>query len=115
VHIAAREPAAGLVLQSPFTSAFRVVTRISLLPFDRFPNYKDIHHVHVPILIMHGTADEVIAFRHGVSLYNLANEPKRHLWVNGAGHNDFNEIAHSTYLEALRAFAASLALPAKTQ
>src|SRR5215471_12144047 len=33
VHLAARKPAAALILQSPFVSAFRVLTRIPLLPF----------------------------------------------------------------------------------
>jgi len=37
VHIAAREPVAGLIVQSGFTSAFRVMTRVSIVPFDKFP------------------------------------------------------------------------------
>ena len=56
VYIAARQPVAGLILQSPFTSTFRVLTRIPILPFDKFPNYKIIRHVHCPVLIIHGTA-----------------------------------------------------------
>src|SRR5215510_6457876 len=44
-YIAARRPAAGLILQSPFVSAFRVLTRIPLLPFDKFPNARNIRHV----------------------------------------------------------------------
>src|ERR1051326_5089050 len=42
-YIAARRPAAGLILQSPFVSAFRVLTRVPLLPFDKFPNYRTMH------------------------------------------------------------------------
>src|SRR5215467_15450253 len=57
VHLAARMPAAGLILQSPFVSAFRVLTRIPLLPFDKFPNYKEIARVRWPVLIIHGTHD----------------------------------------------------------
>src|SRR4029077_17108548 len=41
-YIAAKRPSAGLILQSPFVSTFRVLTRIPLLPFDKFPNYKHI-------------------------------------------------------------------------
>lgn len=108
VYIAARRPVAGLILQSAFTSAFRVLTRISILPFDKFPNYKEIRKVRCPVLIIHGTADSVIGIWHGKELYQLANEPKSHLWVNGAEHNDLEAVAGESYTNALQAFAASL-------
>jgi fermentation-respiration switch protein FrsA (DUF1100 family) len=106
--IAAREPVAGLILQSPFTSTFRVMTRITILPFDKFPNYKNIRNVRCPVLIIHGTVDGVIPFWHGEEMYRLANEPKGHLWVEGANHNDVEEVAGDSYPKALQDFAASL-------
>lgn len=108
VHIAAREPVAGLIVQSGFTSALRVMTRVSIVPFDKFPNYKDIPNVHCPVLIIHGTVDSVINFRHGKELFELANEPKSHLWVEGANHNDVEDVAGDGYVKAIQAFAASL-------
>jgi abhydrolase domain-containing protein 17 len=50
--LASRRPVAGLILESAFTSAFRVMTRLSVLPFDRFGNStlvqqpSLIHHAH---------------------------------------------------------------------
>src|SRR5437588_7098388 len=119
VYLAARRPAAGLILQSPFISAFRVLTRIPILPFDKFPNARDIRRVRCPVLIMHGTEDRVIGFWHGQRLYDLANGPKRSLWVQGADHNDFDMVAGRSYGEALQQFAALVtetdkALPAST-
>jgi hypothetical protein len=108
VYIAARRPLAGLILQSPFTSAFRVLTHLRLLPFDKFPNYKTIRDVHCPLLIIHGSADRVIGIWHAKELYQLANEPKRYLWVNGADHNDLEEVAGNSYIKTLQAFSASL-------
>lgn len=108
VHLAARAPVAGLVLQSPFLSAFRVLTRVPLLPFDKFPNYKDVRRVHCPLLIMHGEADSVIPFWHGKKLYELANGPKTFLPIPGADHNDLEFVAGKTYMTALHQFAASL-------
>jgi abhydrolase domain-containing protein 17 len=108
VYIAARKPVGGLILQSAFTSAFRVLSGISILPFDKFRNYRDIRNVHCPILIIHGTADSVISIRHGKELYELANEPKSHMWVDGADHNDVEVIAGASYAAALQGFAASL-------
>jgi fermentation-respiration switch protein FrsA (DUF1100 family) len=108
VHIAARKPAAGLILQSPFLSAFRVLTRVPLLPFDKFPNHKDIRRIHCPVLMMHGTADSVINFWHGQKLFALANEPKQSFWVQGAGHNDLDLVAGAEYGKALQKFLALL-------
>jgi len=108
VHLAARKPAAGLIVQSPFVSAFRVLTRVPLLPFDKFPNSRDIRRVHCPVLVIHGTADQVIAFWHGQKIYVLANEPKQSYWVQGADHNDLEFVAGAQYIAALQKFAASL-------
>jgi fermentation-respiration switch protein FrsA (DUF1100 family) len=108
-YIAARRPSAGLILQSPFVSAFRVLTRIPLLPFDRFPNYKNIRHVHVPVLIMHSRADSVIAPWHGQKMFELANEPKQAYWVQSADHNEMDMVPG--YLESLQKFAAMLEHP----
>ncbi|HEV2150527.1 MAG TPA: alpha/beta hydrolase [Longimicrobiaceae bacterium] len=106
--LAAREPVAGLVIESGFTSIFRVVTRVPLLPFDRFPNLKNVRRVRSPVLVIHGTDDEVIPFSHGKQLYEAAAEPKRFLWVGGAGHNDLAWVARDAYWNALREFEALL-------
>ena len=111
VELAAREPVAGLVLISPFTSAFRVVTRVKLLPFDRFDNLAKIGRVHCPVLIIHGTADEVIPFAQGQTLFAAANEPKRHVWIEGAGHNDIFELAGDKILNEIRDFEKVLPAP----
>lgn len=108
VHLAARKPAAALILQSPFLSAFRVLTRVPLLPWDKFPNYKRIGHVRCPVLIIHGTADEVIPFWHGQKLLELVRAKKDHYWVERAGHNNLEDVAGGSYIKALQAFAASL-------
>jgi abhydrolase domain-containing protein 17 len=109
VHIAARRPAAALILQSPFLSAFRVITRYPLLPFDKFPNSKDIRRVHCPLLVIHGTQDQVIGQWHGQRLFVLANEPKQFVAIPGAGHNDLQDVAGTRYPEILQEFARSIA------
>jgi fermentation-respiration switch protein FrsA (DUF1100 family) len=105
-YIAARRPSAGLILQSPFVSAFRVLTRVPLLPFDKFPNYKNIRHVHAPVLIIHSRGDSVIAFWHGEKMFELANQPKQAFWAENADHNEMDMAAG--YLESLQKFAGTL-------
>ncbi len=105
VQMAVEERVAGLVVQSGFMSAFRVVTRWPLLPFDQFKNLTKIPRVRCPVLVMHGEADEVISFAHGEALFQTAPEPKQHLWVPGAGHNNFTEVAGEKFWQALRGFS----------
>jgi fermentation-respiration switch protein FrsA (DUF1100 family) len=112
VYIAARRPAAGLVLQSPFVSAFRVLTRVPVLPFDKFPNYKRIAHVHCPVLIVHGAKDSIIGPWHGRKLFDLANKPKNFVLLEGVNHNDVDMLARDVYNRALASFATSLPAPA---
>jgi len=68
--------------------------------------------VNCPVLVIHGTADETIPLSHGKRLFAAAPEPKRSLWVEGAGHNDLFWVAGEQYGEALQEFAQ---LVAKTQ
>lgn len=106
VDLAAREPLAGLVVESGFVTAFRVLTRVPLLPFDKFRNIDRIARVPYPVLVMHGTADEIVPVAHGRALFDAASVPRRSLWVEGAGHNDFMLVAGERQGQALREFAA---------
>jgi abhydrolase domain-containing protein 17 len=108
-ELALREPVAGLVLESSFTTAYRVLTRLPLLPFDRFRNIAKLPAVGCPVLVIHGTRDRVIPFSHGPALLAAAPEPKLHLWVEEAGHNDLLWVAGPAYGEAFRRFGALIA------
>jgi len=108
VHLAARRPVAGLVIEAPFLSAFRVLTRVPLLPWDKFNNARDIRRVNAPVLIVHGRDDRIVPFWHGEKLFAMANPPKTFLPIDGAGHNDVVLIAGKKYAAALQQFAATL-------
>ncbi|HJU29068.1 MAG TPA: alpha/beta hydrolase, partial [Candidatus Binataceae bacterium] len=41
-----------------------------------------------PIMVIHGLNDQIIAFNRGQRLFDSAQQPKRRLWVDKAGHND---------------------------
>lgn len=104
VELATREPVAGLILDSAFMSAYRVITHWRLLPFDKFENLRKIKNVHCPVLVIHGTEDRVVEFAHGEKLFAAANEPKQKFWVQGAGHNNLTRTAGQGYWDALMAF-----------
>lgn len=106
MHLACREKLAGLILESSFITAFRVITRIPLVPFDKFRNIDKIKKVQCPVLIIHGKDDRIVPFWHGAKLFKTANEPKLKFWVNGAGHNDLFWVAGTRYWDIIREFTS---------
>ena len=111
VHLASSHAVAGMVLEATFTSAFCVVTRRRILPFDRFENQRLIRGMSVPTLFIHGRKDGIVPFPHGVRNFECAAEPKRSLWIDRAGHNDLWLVAPEEISRALLDFAESLPAP----
>ncbi|KFQ44699.1 Alpha/beta hydrolase domain-containing protein 17A, partial [Nestor notabilis] len=104
VDLASRYECAAIVLHSPLTSGMRVAfpeTKKTYW-FDAFPNIEKISKITSPVLIIHGTEDEVIDFSHGLALFERCPKAVEPLWVDGAGHNDIE--LYSQYLERLRKF-----------
>lgn len=108
VDLASRMPVAGLILMSTFTTPYRSVTRIPLLPFDKFHNDRKIARVRCPVLIMHGREDMINPFSQAELLYAAAKAPKRYLWVDGAGHFDVTTHNAEKYRRAMSDFSALL-------
>ena len=53
-----------------------------------------------PVLVIHGTEDEVVDFSHGLTIYERCPRTVAPLWIEGAGHNDVE--LYSQYLERLK-------------
>lgn len=82
---------AALILTSPFTSLGNVVRErmpvvpVDLLLRDRFDNLAKIEALTIPVLVLHGTDDQVVPFAHGKAL--AAASPKaKFIAFDGAGH-----------------------------
>lgn len=102
---------AGLILESPMMSLSKMAGTV--LPFvgplvaHGFDTYQRIARVHVPLLVIHGDADEIVPFSQGQSVFNAANPPKEIWRIPGAHHNDLLYVAGEAYVARLRAFYAS--------
>ena len=55
----------------------------------------------VPIMIIHGGADDKIGPNIGRQLFEAAAEPKELVWIEEAGHVNFEEFQPEIYNEAL--------------
>jgi fermentation-respiration switch protein FrsA (DUF1100 family) len=108
-HVAATHDVAGLILESPFTSArdmaarhYRIfpqfLVRLGLDNIDRMPR------IHCPTLVFHGTADVLVPIKMGREIAAAAGGPVEFVMIEGAGHNDTYELGGNTYKEKIAAF-----------
>jgi abhydrolase domain-containing protein 17 len=101
IELASRKPVAGLVIESTFTTAFRVMTRIPILPFDKFRSIDKIASVNCPVLVIHGKLDNMIVPAHGEALFENVAGPRQMILVESAGHVSARMYASKRFLTAL--------------
>jgi uncharacterized protein len=113
VRIATERPAAGLILDAPYTSVVEIAAQayfylpVRYLLSDRYETRKYIAQVRMPLLILHGERDAVIPVANGRELFRLANEPKRLATFPNAGHSDIY-VNGNPALDAVRDWVAQL-------
>lgn len=108
VELALHRPAAGLVLQGAFVSAYRVRTIIPLFPGDKFANLAKVPQLKLPVLVIHGKADATVPFWHGEKVYAAITARKSHLWVEAGPHTGLAEFTGPRYWEVMKQFTDSL-------
>jgi fermentation-respiration switch protein FrsA (DUF1100 family) len=107
--LATRQSAAGVILESGFTSVPDVAAKLyPWLPVRWFSRYqydtrKKLANIHSPVLIAHSRDDEIILYSNGERLYEAANEPKQFLQLRG-GHNDGFFVSGKDYIQGLDSF-----------
>ena len=108
-YTAANHEVAGLILESPFTSAkgmaarhYRIfptfLVRLGLDNIGRMPR------IHCPTLVFHGTADMVAPIKMGRDVAAAAGGPVEFVMIEGAGHNDTYDMGGKAYRDKLAAF-----------
>lgn len=108
LELATKYPIGGLILESSFVSAFRIRTIVPLLPFDKFNNLKKIGQIQVPIILIHGMDDQIVPIWHSKRLLQAIPEPKQHLWVEGAEHNNLYIVGSNQIKQAILNFTKEL-------
>lgn len=109
VDLATKRRCAVLILESTFTSAKDMARNTFGLPLDfiiksEFNSLRKISRLDMPILFLHGTADDIVPFRLGRELFQAANHPKEFIEIPGAGHNDTYKVGGPTYFRQIGDF-----------
>jgi fermentation-respiration switch protein FrsA (DUF1100 family) len=94
VGLAREQAPAALVLRSPFASLPEIAAvhypliPASLLLRDRYDSMGVVGEITTPLLVIAGSDDRIVPVEQSRRLFDAANEPKRMVVVEGAGHND---------------------------
>ena len=110
-HLAQNKKFAGIILETPFTSMidaaknFYPYIPVSLLLKDKFDNKEKMKNINIPILIMHGEADQIVPFFMGKKIYKISKEPKYSYFTKHDNHMmEYDE----KLIKALNSFLKSL-------
>ncbi|KAM0055232.1 putative serine aminopeptidase, S33, alpha/Beta hydrolase [Helianthus debilis subsp. tardiflorus] len=108
IDLASRIPdLRGVVLHSPILSGLRVLYPVKRTYwFDIYKNIDKIGLVNCPVLVIHGTADEVVDHSHGKQLWELCKNKYEPLWLTGGGH--CNLEFYPEFIRHLKKFVLSL-------
>ena len=100
----------GLILQTPLTSIYRVMVDFRYtLPGDMFPNIDRMANVQCPVLIIHGTRDEIVPVEHAEQLLEKCPHGLKSIYlVEGAGHNNIEAVAGGPLFQVIQNFIDSL-------
>ena len=114
-QVALQRPAAGIILESTFTSAPDMAGRVLPLPGvrwlirQRFDTLAAVGRLKLPLLVIHGARDSLIPVAMGRKLYEAAASVKKTLRVVPAGdHNDTYLSAGEAYTGWITEFLAEL-------
>mmetsp|Transcript_18274 Transcript_18274/g.27613 ORF Transcript_18274/g.27613 Transcript_18274/m.27613 type:complete len:299 (-) Transcript_18274:151-1047(-) len=99
------EPVGGVILHAPFMSVFRIVLDTGCtIAGDKFPNIDLAPLIASPVLIVHGTADQIVPFYHAEKLH-AALQPKskaKPLYIEGMSHNNVHSKVRPLFIERLQ-------------
>ncbi|GFZ19079.1 alpha/beta-Hydrolases superfamily protein [Actinidia rufa] len=100
----------AVVLHSPILSGLRVMYPVKRTYwFDIYKNIDKIPLVNCPVLIIHGTSDEVVDCSHGKQLWELCKEKYEPLWLKGGNHCDLE--LYPEYIRHLKKFISTVEKP----
>lgn len=129
IELARRRPVGGIILTGAFTSILRVATsqkvkasgssemlnhasaRIDIMSraqMDMFVNIDKIGKLRCDVLLIHGTADEIVPFLHAQKLHDKLHNKIPPLWLQGAMHSDVETVHRVEVLDRIHNFLKNL-------
>ncbi|CAL5001528.1 unnamed protein product [Urochloa decumbens] len=97
----------AVVLHSAILSGVRVMYSVKKTYwFDIYKNIDKIPHVKCPVLVIHGTQDDVVDWSHGKRLWELCQHKYEPLWIEGGDHGNLERFP--VYARHLKKFLSTI-------
>ncbi|KAL6859058.1 hypothetical protein ACP4OV_018060 [Aristida adscensionis] len=97
----------AVVLHCAILSGLRVMYSVKkTLWFDIYKNIDKIPLVKCPVLVIHGTNDQVVDFSHGKRLWELSQQKYEPLWIEGGDHGNLETFP--VYIRHLKKFLSAM-------
>src|SRR6267378_376638 len=113
IDLAARHPElGGLIIESGFTSIYDMARRepqygvypVRLLLNQRFDSISKVSRLELPVLYIHGTADQVVPYAMGEQLFKASGGRKRFIAIGGGLHANNAAVGGPLFRAAIRGF-----------
>jgi pimeloyl-ACP methyl ester carboxylesterase len=113
IDLAAKhQDALGMIVDATFTSMSEMaqldpkyrIFPIDLLIHQRFDSIAKVRSLSMPVLYIHGTADELIPATMSQRLYEATSARKQIILIPNAGHNNTASTNEPLYLNSIRSF-----------
>ncbi len=120
IELARKHPeAGGLVVESSFTSIYDMAVKdwqyallpVNLLLNQRFESIDKVAQLNLPVLFIHGTADEIVPFAMGLQLFRKSGGNKRFVSIDGGRHANNASVGGSVFRGAISSFVEDSARP----
>eukprot|EP00256_Glycine_max_P057925 XP_014625841.1 alpha/beta hydrolase domain-containing protein 17C isoform X1 [Glycine max] len=97
----------AVILHSPILSGLRVMYPVKRTYwFDIYKNIDKIPLVNCPVLVIHGTDDDVVDYSHGKQLWEHCKQKYEPLWIKGGNH--CNLELYPQYIKHLKKFITAI-------
>ena len=120
-HLAARtsqredeDPVGGVILHAPFLSVFRIVVDTGCTLYgDKFPNVDLAPMINSPVMVVHGTADQIVPFYHSEKLHAALPPDSRAtpLFIEGMSHNNVHAAVRPLFILRLSEYLEEHIIP----
>lgn len=114
IHVAARRDVAAIMLDAPYVRMCSLMTQASWLPACYMPGVqkwnsaRDVPALSAPVLIQHGTADQMIGFANAERLAGLMRAAGLDVTFHGVAGATHNNLARQAgYRDRITAFLAA--------
>jgi alpha-beta hydrolase superfamily lysophospholipase len=108
------EPVGGVILHAPFLSVFRIVLDTGCTVYgDKFPNADLAPMINSPVMLVHGTADQIVPFYHSEKLYEALPKDCRSkpLFIEGMSHNNVHAAVRPLFVDRIQEFLEEHIIP----